>query len=272
VPLRQPYPELNEILTSIGLAGTRVAAIDASEGAAGNISVAIGWPVEPRRLFPVEEEISLPTRHLANTLIVVTGSGRRLRDVALDPAANLGAVRIGADGGTGTLYTSPRRQFEQLTSEWNSHLAIHDDTVGRTATVFHAVVHAQPPHLVYLSHRPAYCDEAYLNERLMRWEPETIINLPQGIGVLPFMLPGSARLMAANVERLRDHRIVVWGKHGVMARSNISATRAVDRIEYAETAARYEYMDLISGGRGEGLTREEMQEIVTAFGVATKLV
>jgi rhamnulose-1-phosphate aldolase len=274
VPLRQPYPELSEILTSIGLAGARVAAIDASEGAAGNISVCIGWLVEPRRLFPVEEEIALPlpTRHLAGSLIIVTGSGRRLRDVALDPAASLGAVRIGADGEMGTLYTSPRRLFEQLTSEWNSHLAVHDDTVGRTATVLNAVVHAQPPHLVYLSHLPAYRDEAFLNERLLRWEPETIINLPQGIGVLPFMLPGSARLMAANVERLRDHRIVVWGKHGVMARSNISATRAVDRIEYAETAARYEYMDLLGGGRGEGLTRDEMAEIVSAFGVTTTLV
>ena len=61
--------------------------------------------------------------------------------------------------------------------------------------------------------------------------------------------------MAANVESLRTRRIVVWGKHGVMARSNQSVTRAVDRIEYAETAARYEYMDLLAGGRGEGLTR-----------------
>jgi rhamnulose-1-phosphate aldolase len=274
VPLRQPYPELNEILASIGVAGARVAAIDAGEGAAGNISVCIGWPVEPRRVFPMEEQIRLPLAapHLAGHLIVVTGSGRRLRDIGLDPAANLGAVLVGTDGERGTLHTSPRRLFEQLTSEWNSHLAVHDDTVGRTQTVLHAVVHAQPPHLVYLSHLAAYRDEAYLNQRLLRWEPETIVNLPQGIGVLPFMLPGSARLMEANVERLRDHRIVIWGKHGVMARSNLSATRAVDRIEYAETAARYEYMDLVSGGRGEGLTRDETREIVTAFGVKTRLV
>ena len=274
MPLRQPYPELNEILVSIGTAGARVAAIDASEGAAGNISVCIGWPVEPRRLFPIEEPIDLPlpTHHLAGSLVVVTGSGRRLRDVAQDPAAHLGAVLIGADGQSGTLYTSPRRLFESLTSEWNSHLAVHDDSVGRTHTALHAVVHAQPPHLVYLSHLAKYQDEAYLNERLLRWEPETIINLPQGIGVLPFMLPGSQRLMAASVACLRDHRIVVWGKHGVMARSNLSATRAVDRIEYAETAARYEYMDLVNGGLGEGLTREEMREIVTAFGVTTTLL
>jgi rhamnulose-1-phosphate aldolase len=274
VPLRQPYPELSEILTSIGVAGARVATIDAGEGGAGNISVCIGWPIEPRRVFPMEEQIQLPLAapHLVGALIVVTGSGRRLRDVGLDPAANLGAVRVGTDGETATLYTSPRRLFERLTSEWNSHLAVHDDTVGRTQTVLHAVVHAQPPHLVYLSHLPAYRDESYLNERLLRWEPETIVNLPQGIGMLPFMLPGSSRLMEANVERLRDHRIVIWGKHGVMARSNLSATRAVDRIEYAETAARYEYMDIVSGGRGEGLSRDEIREVVTAFGVTTTMV
>jgi rhamnulose-1-phosphate aldolase len=272
--MREPFPELSEILASIGLAGARVAAIDASEGAAGNISVSIGWQVEPRRLFPVIERITLPlvAPHLAGRLIVVTGSGRRLRDVAADPAANLGAVLVHEGGETGTLHTSPRRVFEHLTSEWNSHLGVHDDAAELTGSNLHAIVHAQPPHLVYLSHLTAYRDETVFNQRLLRWEPETIINLPQGIGVLPFMLPGSARLMDANVERLRNHRIVIWGKHGVMARSNISATRAVDRIEYAETAARYEYMDLVTGGRGEGLTPAEMHEIVVAFDVKTTLV
>ena len=37
-------------------------------------------------------------------------------------------------------------------------------------------------------------------------------------------------LMAATLESLRHHRIVIWGKHGVMARSDISAKRAADRI------------------------------------------
>lgn len=274
MPVREPYPELSEILASIGAAGIRIAAIDASEGGAGNISVCIGWTIDPRRIFPLAEPIALPVPapHLAGRLVVVTGSGRRLRDIAADPAANLGAVSINDGGETGTLYTSPRRLFEVLTSEWNSHLAVHDDAIHQTGTKLHAVVHAQPPHLVYLSHLTSYRDEAFLNRRLLRWEPETIVSLPQGIGVLPFMLPGSAALMAANVERLRDRRIVIWGKHGVMARSNVSATRAVDRVEYAETAARYEYMDLVNGGRGEGLTNDDLREIVGAFGVKTTLI
>ena len=272
--LTEPLPELDEILASIGQGGRRVAAMDAGEGAAGNISVCLGWAIEVRRRFPLAEPIELPVPapHLAGHTVIVTGSGRRLRDLAADPVANLGAVRIARDGSGATLHTAPGRLFERLTSEWNSHLAVHEDTVARTGTNFHAVVHAQPPHLTYLSHIPAYQEEARFNARVMRWEPETIVALPEGIGILPFMVPGSAELMAANVERLRSHRIDVWSKHGVMARSDLSVTRAVDRIEYAEAGARYEYMDLVAGGHGEGLTPDEMRSVVSAFGIDTTLV
>jgi rhamnulose-1-phosphate aldolase len=272
--LPQPYPDLDEILVSIGAAGQRLAAIEASEGAAGNISVMIGWPVEVRRTFPLAEaiELPLPAPALAGKVVIVTGSGRRLRDVRPDPAANLGVIVIAADGQHGTLYTSPRRLFERVTSEFNSHLAVHDEQVGRSGTNFHALIHAQPPHLVYLSHIPAYRDEAYLNRQLLRWEPETIVQMPEGMGVLPFLLPGSPAMMEANVACLRDHRIVLWSKHGVMARSDHSATKAADLVEYAETAAQYEYMDLVAGRRAEGLTADELREVAAAFNVPTRLV
>ena len=75
-----------------------------------------------------------------------------------------------------------------------------------------------------------------------------------------------------DLDYLREHNVVLWSKHGVMARSDVSATRAADRIEYAETAARYEYMDLVCGGKGEGLTLEELRDVVEAFNVRTNLV
>jgi rhamnulose-1-phosphate aldolase len=272
--LDEPFPDLDELLASIGVAGQRISAIDASEGAAGNISMYLGWPIEVRRRFPLVEPVALPlpVPALAGRLVIITGSGRRLRDIHADPAANLGVVAIDADGQRGRLYTSPRRLFTGVSSEFNSHLAVHNDQVARTHTNFHALIHAQPPHLTYLSHIPAYRNQDYLNQRLLRWEPETIVNLPEGIGVLPYLLPGSAAMMAANVEGLRAHRIVVWSKHGVMARSDQSVTKAADRIEYAETAARYEYMDLVTGGKAEGLTSDELREIVRAFNVQTSLV
>jgi len=272
--LDQPYPELDELLVAIGEAGQRLGGIAASEGAAGNISVCIGWPLEVRRRFPRVDDLALPrpAPALAGRAVIVTGSGRRLRDIRMDPAANLGVVAIADDGRTGRLYTSPRRLFTSVTSEFNSHLAVHDDQVAQTGTNFHALIHAQPPHLVYLSHVPAYRDQEVLNQKLLRWEPETIVQLPEGVGVLPFILPGSPAMMEANVAALRGHRIVMWGKHGVMARSDVSVTRAADRIEYAETAARYEYMDLLCGSKGEGLTQDELRAVVAAFDVQTTLV
>jgi len=73
--------------------------------------------------------------------------------------------------------------------------------------------------------------------------------------------------MAGNVECLRRHRIVIWAKHGVMARSDVSVKRAADRIEYAEAAARYEYLNLVAGEPADGLSADEIREICQAFGV-----
>jgi rhamnulose-1-phosphate aldolase len=152
-----------------------------------------------------------------------------------------------------------------VTSEFNSHLAVHYDQVLKTGTNFHALVHAQPPHLTYLSHVERYRDEKYLNTHLLRWQPETIITLPEGIGFVPFLIPGSEELMAHTVTSLQKHRIIIWGKHGVMARSDISVKRATDRVEYAETAAKYEYLNLSTGEIGEGLSVEEIRAICSTF-------
>jgi rhamnulose-1-phosphate aldolase len=52
------------------------------------------------------------------------------------------------------------------------------------------------------------------------------VQLPVGVGVVPFILPGSPAIMAANVVCPGARQVALWGKHGVMARSDHSATRA----------------------------------------------
>ncbi len=267
--LQSPYPELDDLLTMMGESGRRLAEIEASEGAAGNISICLRWPVELRTRFPLISQIELPqpVPELAGATFIVSGSGRRLREILDEPTANLAAIVVEEGGKTGKLYASYHRRFERVTSEFNSHLAVHYDQICSTDTNFHAVVHAQPLHLTYFSHLPRYQDEAYFNRHLLRWQPETIVNLPEGIGIVPFLVPGSAALMQATTEALRRHRIVVWSKHGIMARSDVSVKRATDRVEYAETAAKYEYLNLCAGEPAEGLTPEEIRAICAAFNV-----
>ncbi|MDL5353170.1 class II aldolase/adducin family protein [Microbacterium sp. zg-YB36] len=267
-------PTIEEYLANMGAAGHRICEIDASEAGAGNISLCLDELPRVRQIFPISEriELPLPAPALAGRTLLVTGSGRRLRQIAENPLAAIAAVIVEPGGTHAEMLTSPQRQFAALTSEFNSHLAVHDDQVGRRNLPFHAVVHAQPPHLTYLSHIPLYRDTEAMNRRILRWEPESIVALPDGIGVLEFMVPGSAELMDANVRGLRHFEIVLWSKHGVMARSDLSVTRAVDRVEYAETGAKYEYMNLTGGGQAEGLSTAEIRAVADAFGVTSRWI
>ncbi len=267
--LNPPYPGIAELLYAMGQAGRHLSDVGACEGAAGNISICLRWQMEPRSHFPLISEIEMPLEvpGLGGATFLVTGSGRRLREILDDPAANIACIVVEKGGRIGKVYTALNRRFEKPSSEFNSHLAVHYDQVKASGTNFHALIHAQPVNLTYLSHIPRYRDEHFLNTRLLRWQPETILNLPEGIGCVPFCVPGSGELMAATVESLRAHRLVIWSKHGVMARSDQSVMHAADRVEYAETAARYEQMNLAAGEPAEGLTPDEIRRICSAHGI-----
>jgi rhamnulose-1-phosphate aldolase len=267
IMLEAPYPELDDFLEMIGEVGRRLSEIGASEGAAGNISICLRWPIEPRRRFPLMRKFELPQAvpELAGAAFLVSGSGRRLREIIDNPSANLACILVSEGGSQGELYTSRDCYFQRVTSEFNSHLAVHYAHVLARGTNFHAVVHAQPLNLTYLSHIPRYQDENYLNKHLLRWQPETILNLPEGFGFVPFCPPSSSEMMRGNVQAMSNHRIVLWAKHGVMARSDISVKRATDLIEYAETAAKYEFLNLSLGEIGEGLSADEIRAICRTF-------
>ena len=260
---------LDEIAFQLGQVGLRLAEIGAAEGAAGNMSVCVRHPFDAGILFPQVKTIDLPhpVPELAGMLLVVTGSGRRLRDVAEAPLANVACVLVETGGKSGKLFTSPQALFARVTSEFNSHLAVHHDRMRSSEVHLHTVVHAQPLHLTLLSHQDEYQDEMFLNRRLLRWQPETILNMPEGIGVVPFLLPGSAQLVVETQLSLREHRIVVWARHGVMAQADDSILHACDLIEYAETAAHYEFLNRVSGEPGGGLSPEEIREICRMWNI-----
>jgi rhamnulose-1-phosphate aldolase len=264
---------LDVVLHQLGQVGKRLSDIGAAEGAAGNLSVCFREQVDLRECFPNVQTISLPVSapDLAGATIIVSGSGRRLRDILEAPTANLACIVVEAGGRTGRMLTAPDCQFKRTTSEFNSHLAVHHNQMRSKEINFHAVLHAQPLHLTYLSHLPDYQEKQYLNRHLLRWQPETILNFPEGIGILPFILPGSAELTVETMLALREHRIVIWSRHGVMARAEDSIFHALDLIEYAETAAHYEYLNLAAGGPSEGLSPEHLRAISASWNIQQKL-
>ena len=269
-----PTPlELTQLLNQIGQVGKRLSEIGAAEGAAGNLSVCFREPLDVSKSFSKVQTIDLPVPapDLAGATVIVSGSGRRLRDIIDSPTANLACIMVEPDGRTGRMFTSPDCEFKRVTSEFNSHLAVHHDQMRSRDLNLHAVVHAQPLHLTYLSHLAPYQNEGYLNRHLLRWQPETIYIFSEGLGVLPFRLPGSAELTSESVSALREHRLVIWSQHGVMARADDSVFHAFDLIEYAETAAHYEYLNLSAGSPGGGLSPEQMRAISEHWNIDQKI-
>ncbi|MGC4067603.1 MAG: class II aldolase/adducin family protein [Polyangiaceae bacterium] len=261
------------VVADLAEAGLRLVELKACEGAAGNLSVLLPDGVEPSSSYGNAETIELPLSvpEMARRSFLVSGSGTRMRDILRHPGSCLGYLRVDNGGRTGTLYSDASRAFARITSEFNSHLAVHRSVFDAVGTGHHAIVHAQPRSLTFLSHRPEFQNAYEVNRRLLRWQPEAILNFPEGLGLVPFLVPGQAELMRANESELRRCRLVIWAKHGVMARSFSSAQAAVDLIEYAETAATYELMDLVTGQRGEGLGSDDLRRVALAYGVAQQL-
>jgi rhamnulose-1-phosphate aldolase len=109
--LPTPTP-LASTLIDVGRAGRRLAELGAAEGAAGNLSVYVGPDAAAPPEFSRTEQLELPAEvpDLAGGWLVVTGSGRRLRDLADDPGADLGCIRVDAGGRTARLFTAPQRR------------------------------------------------------------------------------------------------------------------------------------------------------------------
>jgi rhamnulose-1-phosphate aldolase len=264
---------INDILAEAGEVGRLLHKMGASEGGAGNLSVCVREPLDVQHLFPLREEIRLPleTPRLAGMMLIASGSGCRLRDIEKHPTANMGCLVVNKDGKTGQLFTAADRQFTKLTSEFNTHLAAHHHEMSAGNLNFHAVLHAQPPHITYLSHIERYQDQEYFNRQLFRWEPETIFQFPQGLGMTRYQIPGSPEIEAVTSESMKQHTLVVWAKHGVITRSEISLMQAFDRIEYAEAAAHFEYLNLSLGEPSNGLSAQELLDICERYNVQQEI-
>jgi rhamnulose-1-phosphate aldolase len=259
-------------------AGRRLREVGGAEGSAGNLSSLVreediegmGWPSVS--VVPTEEEdaggrenvggagAAFSLADLEGEGFLFTNSGSRLgeldeqRDFCLGRVEDGGrSLRIHAPAGT-----SPARP----TLEYRGHLAAFAARrdPGRRAR---CVLHAQPLHLTALSHLDGMEHPDVLNWALFRWQMETLAALPEGVGVVPWTLPGSLELAARTARLAREHAVIVWCKHGLLALGE-SWGEVLDRVEYLETAARYYFL---LEGRAEGFDEEELRELTKRFGI-----
>ncbi|MFO7944937.1 MAG: class II aldolase/adducin family protein [Anaerolineales bacterium] len=253
--------------------GKVVHGMHASEGASGNISIMIDQEVDPSPLFTEQIPIRLtkPFTKLVGKFVFATGSNCRLRRISRNPLHSLALIEITSDGAEAIMHLHKDHSFSKPTSELKSHLMLHQRAVEKGNLKFNAVLHAHPRFVKLLSHIPEYQDEDYLNQELMRWHPEMIVFMPEGIAFVPYQLTGSDRLMQVTKDVIGEHKTIVWERHGLITTSQESLLAALDLLEYVESAAFSEYLNILAGKIAQKLTDPEVEEITSVFGVRTDL-
>lgn len=231
----------------------------------GNITVNITEYVDEQMLqLPAISQVlaigeELP--RLKGCWFYCKGTGRRMRDLAANPMENGSIIRITEDCAH---YEIIADEPVLPTSELPSHLAVHNYLISK-GSPYKASLHTHPIELVALSHCREWLEKDALTDMLWSMIPETKAFCPLGLGIVPYMLPGSVKLANATIETIDSgYDVVMWEKHGVFA-VDTDIISAFDQVDVLNKAALIYEASRSMGFIPEGMSREQLTEMTQAF-------
>ena len=233
-----------------------------AERNAGNISVNISTIIAKASINLKKHpyvEMTTPYPELANMSFLVTGTGKRMRDLARKPLDNALLIQLSKDG-RGYYILSREKESTDIfmpTSEFPTHLGIHQ-MVKRRGSKETVVLHTHATELVALTQIRDYCDQEKLNKLLWGMHPETMVFVPQGIGFVPYVTPGTDDIAAESLKVLEKHPIVLWEKHGVFCIGD-SIIDTFDNIDIMAKSAKIFFLTRSAGYSPEGLSDKELE-------------
>ncbi|GGO01572.1 rhamnulose-1-phosphate aldolase [Saccharibacillus kuerlensis] len=207
-------------------------------------------------------EPAFPVNELAGKYFIVTGSGKYFKNVIHDPSGNLGILRVSNDGTklellwgldndakpTSELASHFMSHIERLKADPNHRVVIHNHATNVLAMTF---IHD--------------LDEAKFTKTLWEMCTECIVVFPDGIGIIPWMVPGSSEIGRATAEKMKEYHSVIWPQHGIFG-TGTSIDEAFGLIETIEKAAQI-YMLIAHHEIKQRITERELSDLAAAFGV-----
>ena len=149
---------------------------------------------------------------LRNRYFLVTGTGKYFKNVIKDPEANLGLVKIDANGHTAHLIWG-YSDGGKMTSEFPAHLMSHAVRFKENPKN-RIIMHTHPTYTICMG-ACLPTDEVIFTRTLWKSNTEAVVVFPEGIGVLPCMICGTNEIGEATAEKMKDHRLVSWTNHGI---------------------------------------------------------
>lgn len=150
---------------------------------------------------------------LKNEYFLVTGSGKFMMNVALDPEDNICLIRIDQSGSKYQIVWGLTRGGRP-TSELPSHLKNLEVVKQRTNNSYRIVYHCHATNLNALTFVLPLDDRTFTRE-LWEMATECPIVFPAGLGVVPWMVPGGKDIADATSELMKEYDVAIWAHHGV---------------------------------------------------------
>lgn len=205
--------------------------------------------------------------NLKGEYFISTGSGKFLANVAVAPGENICIVEINEAGDSYRI----RWGLEAggvPTSEFPSHFMNHSVRKEATNGENRVIYHAHTPNLIALTYILPL--EAEIFTRVL-WKSATecCVVFPDGVGVVPWMIPGGADIAKATCEQMKKYDAAVWSFHGLFV-SGPSLDIAFGLMHTIEKAAQIANLAMAAnGGRAikQYIRDEDLRAIGDAFGV-----
>ncbi|NMM51665.1 rhamnulose-1-phosphate aldolase [Paenibacillus aquistagni] len=208
--------------------------------------------------------LTFPVTELANKYFVVTGSGKYFKNMMADPEHNLGVIRVTEDGKSIDILWGLKGNAVP-TSELPSHFMSHIERLKMDPS-HRVVMHNHATNVIAMTFIHAL-DEKGFTRTLWEMCTECLVVFPDGIGILPWMVPGSTEIGRATAEKMKKHRAVIWPHHGIFG-TGTTIDEAFGLIETIEKAAQI-YMLIVSSNQPilQRITNQELIDLAKAFGV-----
>ena len=145
--------------------------------------------------------------------LAITGAGRYMRNVELDPSFNVGIVEINEAGDSWRLVWG-LRDGGLPSSELPSHVMNQSVRAAATDGASRVLYHAHPDDVIALT-KVMPLDARTITRALWKAMTECIVVFPMGVGVVEWMVPGGPDIARATSELMKTYEAVIWAQHGL---------------------------------------------------------
>jgi len=203
--------------------------------------------------------------NLAGEYFISTGSGKFMRNMAINMEDNLCITEINGKGDAYRVVWG-LSSGGVPTSEFPSHLLNHSVKKTATNNVCRIIYHAHTPNVIALTFVLPLTARDF-SRVLWKSMTECPIVFPAGIGVVPWMVPGGAEIALASSQLMKEYDAIIWAHHGTFCSGPDFDTTFGLMHTIEKSAEIYIKAFSCGGGIRQTITDDELRKVAKAFGV-----